>query len=505
MRSGVRSDQSSFFSRAKAMTHVSKSMSMKAAKKIDDGGDERQQNLEQKNVGQRYPAESAVARAADGVAMLPDGLQGAERPAETLANQGFDRVGDFGVTDGVFVIENFPAVAANGEGEVSVFGDGVSRKAAARAHGFGAPGADGAGNHGNAIQQIESALFEILAGDVFQGLPAREPAIAIHDFNVAGDGSHAGAGEMADESRNGVGVDDGVGVNGDDDFARGFGKSMIERGGFSVVQLANEADAGIAAEGFEDAVAGLVNGAIVNDDDFELGVTRSERGTNRVHDDSLFVIGGNEHADHGLIVGMIFRRGAKLFGESEKADEKGASADKRDAGDENKGDGQTQPVEQVEDEGIRFGEEMFLIAQRGHHLGASLIEELGNGDEGVALGFQLVNDLREGRDGVAAVAAPVVQHNDVAGKLVNLVENALDDHLRGRRRNAAFFAPIVRVNVAGDKQVAHGLGNGKVGDFLRRFRLFVDAIGRAEQKSLHAKIAFEEPLREIQLEFDLRL
>jgi len=192
----------------------------KQEKKIDDGRDERQQNLKQENVGQSDPAERAVTRAADGVAMFPDGLQSAESPAEALANQTLDRVGDFGVADGVFVVENFPAVAANGEGEVGVFRDSVSRETSARAHDLRAPGSHRSGDDGNAIQQIESALFEILAGDVFERLPARKPAIAVHDFHVSGDGADARVGKMADQARNGIGIDDGVGVNGDDDFAR---------------------------------------------------------------------------------------------------------------------------------------------------------------------------------------------------------------------------------------------------------------------------------------------
>src|SRR6185437_14750977 len=178
----------------------------KQEKKIDDGRDKRQQNLEQENVGQSDPAERAVARAADGVAMLPDGLERAKGPAEALANQTLDRVGNFGVADGVFVVENFPAMPTDGEGEVGVFGDGVSGETSAGAHDFRTPGSHRSGYHRNAIQQIESALFEILAGDVFESLPARQPAIAVHDFNVSGDGGHIRVREMANQARNGVGI-----------------------------------------------------------------------------------------------------------------------------------------------------------------------------------------------------------------------------------------------------------------------------------------------------------
>src|SRR5690348_15529850 len=78
---------------------------------IDHRRDERKQNLEQENVGKSNPAKRAVALAANGVAMLPDGLQSAVSPTEALANESVHGVGDFGAADGVFVIKNFPAVA----------------------------------------------------------------------------------------------------------------------------------------------------------------------------------------------------------------------------------------------------------------------------------------------------------------------------------------------------------------------------------------------------------
>src|ERR1700746_3698344 len=81
-------------------------------KQIDNRRDQRQQNLEQENIRYRNPSESSVARPADRVAVLPDGLQCAESPAETLANQGFDRLGNFGAPDWALLLENFPACGA---------------------------------------------------------------------------------------------------------------------------------------------------------------------------------------------------------------------------------------------------------------------------------------------------------------------------------------------------------------------------------------------------------
>src|SRR4029077_5704389 len=144
---------------------------------INHGRNQGQNNLEQENVGNGDQAERAIARFADGVAMLPDGLQRAKGPAESLADQCLHGVGDFGAADGVLVVNNLPAIAADGERQVGIFSNRVAGEAAVAAKQVGAPRADGAGNNGDAIQQVKSALFKVLAGDVFERLPAGEPAI----------------------------------------------------------------------------------------------------------------------------------------------------------------------------------------------------------------------------------------------------------------------------------------------------------------------------------------
>src|SRR5262249_33057264 len=113
---------------------------------IDYRRDQRQQNLEEKNIGYGDPTESSVAGLANGVAGFPDGLQRAEGPAEALANQGFDGLRDFGAADGIFVVENLPAFATDGEGEVGIFGNRVARKSAVTFQNVGAPGAGRAGH-----------------------------------------------------------------------------------------------------------------------------------------------------------------------------------------------------------------------------------------------------------------------------------------------------------------------------------------------------------------------
>ena len=145
-----------------------------------------------------------------------------------------------------FVVADVPAEAADGDGEVGVFSDGISSNAASGGDRFFAPSAERAWHDRDAIEQIERALLHILAGDVFERLPAGEPARAIADFHVAGHGAEFGIGEVADEFADGVGLDFGVGVNGDDDFGVGFGHRMAERSGFAAIDLMDDVDARFA-------------------------------------------------------------------------------------------------------------------------------------------------------------------------------------------------------------------------------------------------------------------
>ena len=258
----------------------------------------------------------------------------------------------FGPGDGFFVVADAPAEAANRDGEVGVFGDGVGGDSAGGCDGFFAPGAERAGNHGDAIEQIESALLHILTGDVFERLPAGEPARAVADFYVAGDGAEFRIGEMAHEFADRVGLDFGVGVDGDDDFGVGFGHRVTERGGFAAIDLMNDADARLVAEIRVEQFAGAVGGAVIHDDDVEILEVGSEHGSDGLHDDGFFVVRGDEHGDAGRRSGHHRMVGAQLFDQREDADDERAAADEHDAEDEDGGDAGAQPAINAEDKAV---------------------------------------------------------------------------------------------------------------------------------------------------------
>ena len=104
---------------------------------------------------------------------------------------------------------------------------------------------------------------------------------------------------------------------------------------------------------------------------------------------------------------------------------------------------------------------------------------------------------------MAAVAAAIVHQDDVSLAGLHVGYHALDDGIHGRRRAAVRFAPVVRIDLRADDDVAHGLGNGQHGDFTGCFGLMINAVGRPKKQSLHSEITFQQELGKIQFELEL--
>ena len=203
---------------------------------VDEGRDQRQQDLKDEDVGERDQTESAFA--GENIAMLPDGLKNSERPAEALTHEGIGTGGGLGEGERHVFVFDAVAVAQEGHGEIGVLGDGIDVIAAGLADGGDAPGADGAGNDADGSERVESAAFEVLAGDVFEGLPARPKVDAVADFGVARDRADSGIEEVRHHAGNGVGGNDGVGVDADEELGvADVLESIVQGFGFAAVGL----------------------------------------------------------------------------------------------------------------------------------------------------------------------------------------------------------------------------------------------------------------------------
>src|SRR4029077_2273360 len=80
---------------------------------------------------------------------------------------------------------------------------------------FGTPRSECAGDHGYGSEQVEGAALEVLAGDVFEGLPARPDVYPISYFGIAGYGADGLVCKMGDQAADRFAGDHGVGVDAD--------------------------------------------------------------------------------------------------------------------------------------------------------------------------------------------------------------------------------------------------------------------------------------------------
>src|SRR5262245_38930578 len=121
--------------------------------------------------------------------MLPHTLQCAERPAESLLSQAFQRLRRLGPRDGVLFVGDLIAYPSRLEREVLIFGQRVGSETARAFEQFAAPCAHRAGHDRDAVQGGERAPVEILRDYVFERLPASDEVDAIADLGVTRDGA----------------------------------------------------------------------------------------------------------------------------------------------------------------------------------------------------------------------------------------------------------------------------------------------------------------------------
>ncbi len=138
---------------------------------VQQGRNQREQDLEQHDVGQSDQTHRAVFRIEQALAMFKGRLRRAEHPAKALAEQAAESVRRFRQADSLLVVENLVARLDDGDRQVGILGQRVRSKAAQLLDQFPPPGTDGAGNHRDAVEQVEGTAIEVLAGDVFECLP----------------------------------------------------------------------------------------------------------------------------------------------------------------------------------------------------------------------------------------------------------------------------------------------------------------------------------------------
>ncbi len=307
----------------------------------------------------------------DHVAMLPETLERAEGPAETLAHEGAHAFGGFSPCESAGGILDDVAALVEAEGEVGILGEGIEAKAAGIVEGLAADGADGAGDDGDAIPLGVSAAVEIEAADVFEGLAAGDEGAEVADLRVAGDGADLRVAEGFDQLLERLAGEVGICVEEDEGVIASGGDAGAKGLGFAAVLLADEADAAVDESGFLDLADGLVLRAVIDDDDLELAhVGGIGHGAQGGGDDFFLIESGNNDAE-GRGVGLAGGEAADaaVMTGGEDGDHDGADDD------EGRGGDHECPAE-LDDEmpdteaaaGDQKGERVGIANDRGHQV-----------------------------------------------------------------------------------------------------------------------------------------
>src|SRR6266403_177428 len=191
----------------------------------------------------------------------------------------------------------------------------------------------------------------------------------------------------------------------------------------------------------------------------------------------------------------------QLLDQRQQADHQSASTYQKDSEDEDDANEETEVLKQPEDESVGAGFKLFFRGEWQHHLRARFSDQVRNGNELVALFAKRVDDLWQRGKGLAAIAAAVVQKNNIA--FVLLPQDAVNNLFSGDGL-AVLQAPVIRIDALADNQVSELLGIGKLRHFLGIFRLVIDTVGRTEEDRLYSERAFNQALRQIQLPADFR-
>ena len=110
-----------------------------------NGRDQRQQHLEDDDVGQREEAHGAVTQ--ESPAMFEDGLQCSEGPAEALTHEAVGVDGRLSEGERAIFVDHLVSLLKQVHGEVGIFSNGINGVASAGENGSGAPCTDGSGHH----------------------------------------------------------------------------------------------------------------------------------------------------------------------------------------------------------------------------------------------------------------------------------------------------------------------------------------------------------------------
>ncbi len=139
-----------------------------------------------------------------------------------------------------------------------------------------------------------------------------------------------------------------------------------------------------------------------------------------------------------------------------------------------------------------------LAGERRHDVGAGLAHQFGDGHNLVSALLQAGEHQVESHHRLAAIAAAIVQQNDVAAaQIARRAGRQVGQHIVRKLlgRTPRVVAPIIGIDLLANRDVAEVLCHLQRANLVGSIRRFVDGIRRPHQHRLHPVLALEEPSR----------
>src|SRR5208282_1189653 len=355
------------------------------------------------------------------------------------------------------------------------------------------PGADRARHHAYRTHGVERSPLEILAGDVFQCLPARPQVDAVADLGIAGHGCNFGIEKVRHETRDGIGSNNSIGIDTDEDFGiANVLQSKVKRLGLAAVRLGeNQYPAGSFFGGKRPAgdFQSTILGTVVDDDHAQIGIVGVERALNRAFDDLLLVISGDENRDPGPVI------------DGEEADRNQAPGHQDVTQEKTDRDARHGGTEKPEADPIQPRGPILVGRERRHDIRFRFAHQLVDGDELKSAGTRAIDNQRKRQHGSFPIAAAIVHENDVAAlRIVRLAGWQVVEYARGDLfwRERRLVVPVPGIDLVADSDVAHALRKFERPHLVFGIWLRIDGVRRTKQHGANAQAAGEQALSQVQ-------
>ena len=154
-------------------------------RKIDDWRNDCKKELEHDGLRKTDEGKARRFSSRNDPLVLPDALDGPERPSEALTSKLSERPWSFGPGDRALVVGNLPARALDCDREVLVFRKGLAGITSDFDNCFPTPGSHCARDHGHCAKSGKGAPLDVLGRNIFKRLPFGRKVDPVSNFGVS--------------------------------------------------------------------------------------------------------------------------------------------------------------------------------------------------------------------------------------------------------------------------------------------------------------------------------